>query len=290
MNGKSMLGTFALAVIVLLGLDSVYVVTEFERAVALRFGRLISDNIEPGMHFKLPLADEVLKFDGRVLTVDAAPESFFTVQQKRVVVDSFAKWKIADVGTYYKATGGDERVAANRLASRVNDGLRNEFGVRTLHEVVSGERDQLMSDLTFRLNAAVQDSLGVEVVDIRVKRIDLPEDVSGSVFNRMAAEREKEAREYRSKGKEESEKIRADADRQITIIAAEAYRDSEKIRGEGDAQSAAIYAEAFNKDAEFYAFTRSLKAYRDSFSSKGDVLILSPDSDFFRYLNKSSGE
>ncbi len=286
---RSVVGLIVIAAAILLGLDSIYVVKEIERAVVLRFGALVETNVEPGLHFKLPLADNVRKFDGRALTVDANPESFFTVQQKRLKVDSFAKWRIADVDTYYKSTGGDERVAADRLAARINDGLRNQFGTRTLHEVVSGERDQLMKDLTDKLNADVKESLGVEVVDVRVKRIDLPEDVSHSVFSRMAAEREKEAREYRSKGKEEAEKIRADADRQITIIAAEAYREAEQIKGDGDAVAAATYADAYNKDAEFYSFTRSLKPYRSSFSSKDDLMVVDPKGDFFRYLKSSGG-
>jgi membrane protease subunit HflC len=272
----------------MLGADSIYVVKETERAVVLRFGALVETNVEPGLHFKLPLADIVRKFDGRVLTVDAAPESFFTIQQKRVIVDSYAKWRINDVDTYYKSTGGDERVASDRLASRINDGLRNQFGTKTLHEVVSGKRDELMKKITDQLNTDVKESLGVEVLDVRVKRIDLPVDVSASVFRRMAAEREKEAREYRSEGKEQAERIRADADRQITIIGAEAYREAQKIKGDGDATASATYAGAYNKNPEFYSFTRSLKAYRGSFSSKDDLMVVDPKGDFFKYLKSST--
>lgn len=290
MQIRSVVGLVVIALAVMLGADSIYVVKETERAVVLRFGALVETNVEPGLHVKLPLADIVRKFDGRVLTVDAAPESFFTIQQKRVIVDSYAKWRINDVDTYYKSTGGDERVASDRLASRINDGLRNQFGTKTLHEVVSGKRDELMKKITDQLNTDVKESLGVEVLDVRVKRIDLPVDVSASVFRRMAAEREKEAREYRSEGKEQAEKIRADADRQITIIGAEAYREAQKIKGDGDATASATYAAAYNKNPEFYSFTRSLKAYRGSFSSKDDLMVVDPKGDFFKYLKSSSGK
>ena len=272
---------------IILADSSLYVVKETERAVKLRFGRLIESDVRPGLHVKLPLADDIRKFDGRVLTLDANPESFLTVQKKRLIVDSFAKWRIADVDTYYKATGGNEAQAMNRLAKRVNDGLRNEFGSRTLNEVVSGERDQLMQDIKDGLNERVRESLGVEIVDVRVKRIDLPPEVSNAVLRRMKAEREKEARELRSKGKEEAEKIRSSAEREKTIIEATAYSESEQLRGQGDAQASATYAQAFSKDAEFYAFVRSLNAYRSSFSNKGDIMLVDPQSDFFKYLNDS---
>ncbi|WP_339339883.1 protease modulator HflC [uncultured Oceanicoccus sp.] len=270
--------------------SSLYVVKETERAVKLRFGRLIDTDIQPGLHVKMPLSDDVRKFDSRVMTLDARPESFLTVQKKRLIVDSFAKWRIADVDTYYKATGGNEAQAMNRLAKRVNDGLRNEFGTRTLHEVVSGERDQLMLDIKQGLNQRVRESLGVEIVDVRVKRIDLPPEVSDAVFRRMKAEREKEARELRSKGLESAEKIRSSAEREKTIIEATAYSESELLRGEGDAQAAATYAAAYSKDPEFYAFVRSLNAYRSSFKDKGDIMLVDPQSDFFKYLNDSKAD
>lgn len=269
---------------------SLYVVRETERAVVLRFGALIDVDSEPGLHVKIPLVDEVRKFDARVLTLDTPAESFYTLEKKRLIVNSFSKWRIDDVETYYRATGGDENAAMMRLAARANDGLRNQFGKRKLHEVVSGEREKLMMDLTAELNAAVKQSLGIEVIDVRVKKIDLPEEVSEAVFNRMSAEREKLAREYRSQGKEQAEKIRADADRQVTIIEAEAYRDAELARGDGDAQASAIYAAAFDKDREFYSFTRSLKAYENTFTGPQDLLVLDPKSDFFRYLNQSRGK
>ena len=279
----------ALALTVMLANSSLYVIKETEKAVKLRFGRIVEPDIKPGIYVKLPFADDVRKFDSRILTLDAEPESFLTVQKKRLIVDAFAKWRIVDVATYYKATGGEESVAHSRLADRVNDGLRNQFGTRTLHEAVSGERDQLMAHITEDLNERVRESLGVEVVDVRVKRIDLPQEVSEQVFRRMKAEREKEARELRSKGLEAAEKIRADADRQETIIAANAYRESEKTRGAGDAEASTIYATAYQRNPEFYAFFRSLIAYRKAFANKGDVMLIDPDSDFFKYLKNKGG-
>jgi membrane protease subunit HflC len=287
MNSRTLVyvGLLAVALIVLNG--SLYVVKETERAVVLRFGRLIQVGTEPGLHVKIPLADEVRKFDARVLTLDSQPESFYTLEKKRLIVDSYAKWRIDDVENYYRATGGDETIAQNRLSARINDGLRNQVGKRRLHEVVSGEREELMTELTAELNEAVKQSLGIQVVDVRVKRIDLPPEVSDAVFNRMSAEREKLAREYRSQGKEQAEKIRADADRQVIILEAEAYRDAERMRGDGDAKAAAIYAAAYNKDPEFYSFTRSLRAYEQTFAGGDDVMLLDPNSDFFKYLRDS---
>ena len=279
-----------LAVLAVAASSTRYVVSETERGVKLRFGRLVEADIQPGLHVKLPLADDVRLFDARILTVDAQPASFFTVEKKRLIVDSYAKWRIANVETYYKATGGVETVAHNRLANRVNNGLRNQFGTRTLHEVVSGERDLLMEDITSDLNESVLGSLGIEVVDVRVKRIDLPQEVSSQVFRRMTAEREKEARELRSTGKERAERIRASADRERTIELANAYRDSEQLRGTGDAEAASIYAQAYQQDPEFYSFMRSLNAYKNSFSNKGDIMLVAPESDFFKYLKKQGGK
>jgi membrane protease subunit HflC len=277
--------------VILVGVsNTLYVISEVERGVTLRFGEMIEADIKPGLHVKVPFIDDVRRFEARILTVDAQPESFFTVEQKRLIVDSYAKWRISDVETYYKSTGGIERVAENRLAKRVNDGLRNQFGTRTLHEVVSGERDMLMKNITDELNRTVLTSLGIEVVDVRVKRIDLPQEVSDPVFRRMTAERNKEAQELRSTGKEKAEKIRASADRERTIELANAYRDSEELRGEGDAEAARIYADAYQQDPEFYSFMRSLNAYKSSFSNKGDIMIVEPDSAFFKYLNQSKGE
>jgi len=278
--------TIALVVVLF---SSLYVIRETERAVVLRFGKLIESNTAPGLHVRIPGIDTVRKFNGQVLTLDAQPESFYTLEKKRLIVDSFVKWRIDNVDTYYRATGGDETIARNRLAARANDGLRNQFGKRRLNEVVSGQREELMAELTRELNEAAMQELGIRVIDVRVKKIDLPPEVSDAVYQRMSAEREKLAREYRSRGKEEAEKIRADADRQVTIIEAEAYRDAERAKGEGDARASAIYAAAYEKDREFYAFTRSLRSYEESFSNPDDLLLLDTKSDFFRYLGDRTG-
>ena len=288
---KNLFKALGLLIVVLVAVNStLYVVSEFERGVKLRFGKLIESDIQPGLHVKLPIVDDVRIFDARILTLDAQQASFFTIEKKRLIVDSYAKWRISNVETYYKATGGVESVAHNRLANRVNTGLRNQFGTRTLHEVVSGERDLLMKNITDDLNQSVLDSLGIEVIDVRVKRIDLPQEVSGPVFRRMTAEREKEARELRSTGKEKAEKIRAAADRERTIELANAYRDAEELRGEGDAEAAGIYAAAYQQDPEFYSFVRSLNAYKQSFSNKGDIMLVEPDSDFFKYLKNQNAQ
>lgn len=269
--------------------NSVFVIRETERAVMLQFGEVVNPNIEPGLHWKIPFVNNVRKFDGRVLTVDSQPERFFTQEKKAVIVDSYAKFRVADTAKFYTATNGEETRAMGLLSQRINDGLRNQVAVRTIQEVVSGERDQLMDNITRKLNEVALTELGVEVVDVRVKQIDLPPDVSESVYRRMNAEREKEAREHRSQGQELAEGIRAAADREVTVIEANAYRDAEQIRGEGDAQATAIYAEAFNQDPEFYSFTRSLRAYREAFQDSGDMLLLRPDSEFFRYLKDPRG-
>jgi len=289
MSTKGFVGLIGLIVAFLLAFNTVYVVTEYQRAIMLEFGRLVQADIKPGLHFKKPWA-KVSKFDGRLLTADMTPESFFTVENKRLVVDSYIKWQVKDVETYYKATNGDEATAENRLAQRVADGLRNQFGRRTLHDVVSGKRDELMSEITASINVDAVKLLGIEVKDIRVKRIDFPPEASQSVFARMAADREKEAREYRSQGKEQAEVIGADADRQRAVLEANAYRDAERIRGDGDAKAAAIFAEAYSKDPEFYSFVRSLNAYRLSFSGKDDLMVVDPKSDFFRYLKDPQGK
>ncbi|MBN7795551.1 protease modulator HflC [Parahaliea mediterranea] len=289
MSGRNM--TFILAAVLLLFLasNSLFVIKETERAVMLKFGEVVNPNIQPGLHFKIPFVNNVRKFDGRVLTVDSQPERFFTQEKKALIVDSYAKFKVADTSKFYTATNGDESRAMGLLSQRINDGLRNQVAVRTIQEVVSGERDQLMEDIATQLNKVALTELGVEVVDVRVKQIDLPPDVSDSVYRRMNAEREKEAREHRSQGQELAEGIRAAADREVTVIEANAYRDAQQIRGEGDARATAIYASAFGQDPEFYSFTRSLKAYQDAFGDKGDILLLQPDSDFFRYLKGPDG-
>lgn len=290
MSTKNLFGIIVVALVLIIAASSLYIVPEYQRAVVLRFGKLQEVHPTTGLNIKIPLADEVRMFDARILTLDAPVENYFTVQNKRLEVDSYAKWRVSDSALYYTSTGGSIDVAGRRLTVRISDGLRNEFGKRTLHEVVSGERDELMSSLINTINKTVGDELGVEVVDIRVKRIDLPKDVQQSVYDRMAADRDKQAREYRSKGKEQAEVIRADADRQQTVIEAEAYRDAELLRGAGDAKAASLYASAYNKNPEFYSFVRSLGAYKNTFQNKGDVMLVDPDSDFFRYLKNSGGE
>ena len=264
--------------------NSLFVVSQTERAVMLQFGDMVRADIPPGLHFKIPYVNTVRKFDARVLTVDATPQRYLTLEQKALLVDSYAMWRIVDVERFYTATSGDESRANSLLAQRVNDGLRNKFGERDLQEVVSGQRDSLMQQLTEELNTYTAQEYGIEVIDVRVKRIDLPDDVRSSVYERMTSERQREAQQLRSRGNELAIGIEADADRQEAVLLAEAYRDSELVRGEGDAQAAAIYASAFTKDPEFYSFTRSLNSYRDSFNSKSDVLLMQPDSDYFRYL------
>ncbi len=270
--------------VLVIGGNSLYVVKQTERAVMLQFGEIVQADIQPGIHVKIPWVNSVRKFDGRILTEDSPQQRFLTLEQKFLEVDSFAKWRIKDVRQFYVSTGGDIAVAGSRLAERINDGLRDQIGARNLQEVVAGERDQLMLALTVELNETTVADLGLEVIDVRVKRIDLPDDVRQSVYDRMITERNREAQDHRSRGEELAIGIRADAERQAIIYGAEAYRDAEQIRGQGDAEATGIYADAYNKDPEFYAFTRSLNAYRKTFSSKADVLLLDPDSDFFRYL------
>ena len=286
MKLSGMVGTI---VVLALGtlFSSAYVVKETERAVMLKFGEVVEADIPPGLHFRVPMMHEIRKFDARIMTMDATAERFLTSEKKSLIVDSYAKWKIKDVKKYYTATNGEEGRTSGLLAQRINDGLRNEIGKRDMHEVVSGKRDELMEDLTKKLNILALTELGIEVVDIRVKQVELPPDVRKSVFDRMNTERQREAREHLSRGQEEAEGIRAGADREKIVIESEAYREAEMIRGKGDAQAASIYAKAYNRNAEFYAFWRSLKAYEETFSNRSDVMVLQPDSDFFRYLNSS---
>ena len=283
---NQLLVAVAIALIVV-GINVIVVVRETERAVLLRFGELVRSDLKPGLHFKIPLIDVVRKFDGRLLTVDERPQRFLTLEKKFLSVDSFAKWRIHNVALFYTATNGEELRASELLSQRLNNGLRNQFGERSMREVVSGERDLLMDELTQQLNEATLKEFGIEVVDVRVKRIDLPSDVSESVYARMRAEREREAREHRSKGMERAEGIRAEADREQIIIAANAYRKAEQLRGEGDAMATEIYADAYQLDPEFYSFTRSLNAYRKSFANQRDLLLIEPDSKFFSYLKSS---
>jgi membrane protease subunit HflC len=270
--------------------NSLYVVNERERAVLLKFGEVVATDIEPGLHFKIPVVNDVRRFESRLITLDSSPQRYLTAEKKALIVDSFVKWRVADAGKYYTATGGDEFSANSLLASRVDNGLRNKFGERTVYEVVSGERDALMAEITKELDDIALNELGIHVLDVRVKGIDLPPEVSNAVFTRMSTEREREARDHRSRGRELAEGIEADADRQKTVIEANAYREAEQIRGEGDAVAAEIYANAFNQDPEFYAFYRSISAYKSSFAGKEDLLVIDPESDFFRYLKDPTGK
>lgn len=281
-------GWIAILLFINVGLgNTLYLVTETERAVKLRFGELVDANIAPGLHFKVPFMHKVYKFDARILTVDESPQRFLTEEKKFLSVDSYAKWRISDVGRYYIATNGEQARASELLSQRINNGLRNQFGERKMREVVSGDRDSLMLELRTELDKATQAELGITIVDIRVKRIDLPTDVSESVYARMRAEREREAREHRSQGKEIAEGVRATADREKIIIQSAAYKKAEGLRGAGDAKSAFIYRSAYQRDEEFYRFTRTLKAYRDVFTNKNDLIVLHPEGDFFRYLKSS---
>ena len=287
MSARVLSFLIAVAVIVLALSQSLVIVKETERAIKLKFGQIVDADMSPGLDWKVPFMETVKRFDARVLTLDTNPQRFLTSGKKYVIVDSYAKWRIKDVRAYYQASSGDRRRAEALLENLVNKGLRDEIAARSMYEVVSGERDQLMTKLTAQLNTETQFELGIEVLDVRVKAIDLPDELSNNVYDRMSAERGRESREIRSQGKELAEGIEADADRQKTVIEAEAYRDAERIRGEGDAEAAGIYASAFNKNPEFYSFTRSLKAYTETFNS-GDMLLLEPDSDFFRYLKDAT--
>jgi membrane protease subunit HflC len=290
MSTKSLVWSLITALVLFIASNALYVIKETEKGVLLKFGQVVNPDIKPGLHIKVPFVNNVRKFDGRVLTVDAQAERFLTLEKKALIVDSFAKFKVVDTARFYTATNGEIQRAMGLLAQRINDGLRNQVGIRTIQEVVSGERDELMRNITLELNKLANEELGVVVLDVRVKKIDLPPDVSDSVYRRMNAEREKEAREHRAQGQELAEGIRAAADREATVILSEAYRDAETIRGEGDAEATRIYASAFGNDPEFYSFTRSLRAYQDSFQGAGDILLLKPDSDFFKYLKSPDGD
>ncbi len=263
---------------------TLFTVREGETAVRFQLGEIVQANYKPGLHVQIPVINKIRRFDARVQTLDTEPERFLTAEKKNVIVDSFVKWRIKDVARFYTAVGGDSSRANLRLDQIIKDGLRSEFSKRTLQEVVSGDRTQIMQVLSATADREAKE-LGIEVLDVRIKRIDLPDDVSDSVFRRMRAERERVARDFRSRGAEAAERIKAEADRQRTVLLAEAFRDAERTRGEGDAQAAETYAQAYSGDPEFYGFYRSLNAYRASFQDQRDMLLLKPDSDFFRYFN-----
>ena len=287
MKNAKMLAPIGLIVLALIVYASTFIVNQWEVALRLRLGEIVSSDYEPGLHFLVPVLNNIKKFDGRIQTLDSRPERFLTVEKKDVIVDSYAKWRITNPGQFYRSTGGDSGRTARLLSERINTSLRDEFGKRTIQEVVSEERIEVMQ---VRLNEVDRQAaeLGIEVVDIRVKKIDLPPEVSESVYERMRAERERVARDLRAKGSEAAERIRADADRQRTVILADAYKLSEELRGEGDAKAAEVYANAFNQDRDFYSFYRSLNAYRNAFGQGGDMMVLQPESVFFRYFKDMS--
>ncbi|HET9463403.1 MAG TPA: protease modulator HflC [Thiobacillus sp.] len=280
------IGLILIALVVLLVLlsASMFTVDQRQNALVFQLGEVVSVKTKPGLYFKLPLVQNVRYFDTRILTLDSAdPERFITSEKKNVLVDSFIKWRVIDARQFYVSVGGDETRAQIRLNQTVNDGLRAEFGKRTINEVVSGRREEIMSIIRAKADVDAR-KIGVQVVDVRIKRVDLPETVSENVYRRMEAERKQVANELRSTGAAEAEKIKADADKQKDVIVAEAYRDAQRVKGEGDAKASAVYASAYGKNAEFYAFYRSMQAYRESFRSKSDVMVLDPSADFFKYM------
>ncbi|BAU57194.1 HflC protein [Halorhodospira halochloris] len=270
-------------VVAVLAYFSMFTVSEKELALKFRLGEVVESDYDPGLHFKLPFVNNVRKFDARVQNLDESPERFLTSEKKNLIVDSFVKWRIADAERFYMTVRGDPERANQRLREIIRDGLRAEFGKRMVQDIISGERVEIMQILREATADAAQ-NLGLEVLDVRLKRIDLPEDVTDSIFERMVADRERVAREIRARGDEAGERIRADADRQRTVILAEAYREGESLRGEGDAEAADIYAQSYGQEPEFFAFQRSLRSYRQAFESGDDFFVLSPTSEFFRYF------
>ncbi|WXT99858.1 MAG: Modulator of FtsH protease HflC [Catillopecten margaritatus gill symbiont] len=273
-----------LAVLLFVGSSALYTVSETETAIKLRLGEIITVEKTPGLKFKTPFVNNVVKFDKRIQTLDAPAERFLTGEKKNVIVDSYVKWRISDAEQFYKSTGGNITRTNNRLAQIIKTGLKSEFSKRSITDVVSGERSEIMSNIA-KLAKKDIGEFGIEIIDVRIKRIDLSQEVSNSVYRRMQAERQRVAKEFRSKGAEEAEVIRAAADKKRTIILADAYRDSEVIRGEGDAVSASNYAKAYNEDADFYSFYRSLESYKKSFSGQSDIMVLNPNTEFFKHFN-----
>jgi membrane protease subunit HflC len=273
-----------LVLLIVVASASIFTVDQRQNAMVFQLGEVVSVKTEPGLYFKLPLVQNVRYFDTRILTLDTTdPERFITSEKKNVLVDSFIKWRVVDAKQFYVSVGGDETRAQIRLNQTVNDGLRAEFGKRTINDVVSGSREEIMKIIREKADQDAR-KIGVEVVDVRIKRVDLPESVSENVYRRMEAERKQVANELRSTGAAEAEKIKADADKQKDVIVAEAYRDAQRVKGDGDAKASAIYAGAFGKNPEFYSFYRSMQAYRESFKSKSDVMVLDPSADFFKYM------
>ncbi|MCK9531398.1 MAG: protease modulator HflC [Gammaproteobacteria bacterium] len=288
MNRISMVPVIGILVLAWLVFLSVFTVNERELAIKFRLGEFERADYAPGLHFKIPVINNVRKFDARVMTLDMEPARFLTLEKKNVIVDAFVKWRIKDVTAFYRTTGGDEMRANQRLSQVVVEGLRNEFGKRTIQETISGERAQIMSIITEQF-AEQAKQFGIQVVDVRIKRIELPPEVSSSVYQRMEAERARVAKDLRSRGAEAAERIRADADRQRTVLLAEAYRDAERTRGEGDGRAAEIYAKAFGRNEDFYKLYRSLDAYKNVFSNQNDVLVVDPGSEFFQFFKNAQG-
>lgn len=288
------IGLGIIAIIIAIGFGCLFVVKEGEKAIVIQFGKVERDAqgetvvFDPGLHFKFPLIDRVVALDSRIQTLDDPADRFVTSEKKDLIVDSYVKWKIKDFATYYLATSGNKLQAEALLKQKVNNGLRSEFGTRTISQIVSGERSELMDEAMTQASGS-SDELGIEIVDVRVKQINLPQEVSNSIFQRMRAEREAVAREHRSEGREQAEVLRAEIDAKVTIMLADAERNLRTTKGQGDAQAAQIYAETYSKSADFYAFLRSMDAYKASFNSKRDVLIVEPNSDFFKYMKDSTG-
>ena len=277
---------FGFVVMILIGVVvwmSAFVVHEKELAIKFKLGEIVESDFKPGLYFQIPIINNVRKFDSRILTLDTPSERFLTSEKKNVIVNSFVKWRINDAKLYYTSTGGDERRAIARMASIINDELKGQIGTKTMREVISGERATIMQVVTDNAGLKIRD-LGIELIDVRVKKVELPENVSNNVYRRMATERQTVAKTFRSRGEEEAKKIRANADRQREEILAEAYRESEEIRGQGDAFAARTYADSYNQDRDFYSFYRSLKAYENAFGQGQDLIVLSPDSDFFKFF------
>lgn len=287
MSGKSMMWTILAVIVVAIGSSAVYYVDEREKAIVFQFGEIVRSNDEPGIHFKAPLINNVKFFDARVQTMDSDPELYLTREKKNLVVDSFVKWRITNAADYYTRLGGLVSNARNRLAQRVNDALRSEFGNRSVQQVISGDRVEIM-DVVRQLTNEETASLGIEVLDVRLKRVDLDPDISERVYQRMEAERSRVAKDLRARGAEAAERIRADADRDRAIILAEARQAAQEVKGQGDAQATSIYADAFTRDREFYRMYRSLNAYRNTFATPDNLLVIEPDSEFFRYFNQAS--
>lgn len=286
MSGNLRFGFILLAVVAAIVYMSTFIVHERELAIKFKLGEIVQSDYEPGIYFQIPIINNVRKFDSRVLTMDTPSERFLTVEKKNVIVNSFAKWRIVEPKLFYTSTGGDQRRAIARMASIINNELKGKIASQTMREVISGERATIMQEVTDKAAVKIE-SLGIALIDVRVKKVELPDNVSINVYRRMATERQTVAKEFRSRGEEKAKQIRANADRQREEILAEAYRKSEQIRGEGDALAAKTYADAYNQDKEFYSFYRSLKAYEASFGNNQDVILLSPDSDFFKFFKES---